>query len=47
VVVDRSKLILTSANFTETVHHRSIEMGFLSHALHLAEQVATYFEGLR
>ena len=47
VVVDRRKLFLTSANFTEAAHQRNIEMGLLSHAAYLAEQVAAYFEGLR
>jgi phosphatidylserine/phosphatidylglycerophosphate/cardiolipin synthase-like enzyme len=47
VVVDRTKLFLTSANFTEAAHQRNIEMGLLSHAAYLAEQVATYLEGLR
>jgi phosphatidylserine/phosphatidylglycerophosphate/cardiolipin synthase-like enzyme len=47
VVVDRSKLFLTSANFTEAAHQRNIEMGLLSRAAYLAEQVAVYFEGLR
>ncbi|HEV2247230.1 MAG TPA: DISARM system phospholipase D-like protein DrmC [Terriglobia bacterium] len=47
VVVDRSKLFLSSANFTEAAHQRNIEMGLLSRAAYLAEQVATYFEGLR
>jgi phosphatidylserine/phosphatidylglycerophosphate/cardiolipin synthase-like enzyme len=47
VVVDRSKLFLTSANFTEAAHQRNIEMGLLSRAAYLAEQVAAYFEGLR
>ena len=47
VVVDRVKLFLTSANFTEAAQQRNIEMGLLSHAAYLAEQVAAYFEGLR
>lgn len=47
VVVDRVQLFLTSANFTEAAHQRNIEMGLLSHAPYLAEQVAAYFEGLR
>ena len=47
VVVDRDKLFLTSANFTEAAQQRNIEMGLLSHAPYLAEQVASYFEGLR
>jgi hypothetical protein len=47
VVVDRAKLFLTSANFTEAAQQRNIEMGLLSQAAYLAEQVAVYFEGLR
>lgn len=47
VVVDRVKLFLTSANFTEAAQQRNIEMGLLSRAVYLAEQVAAYFEGLR
>jgi len=47
VVVDRATLFLTSANFTEAAHQRNIEMGLLSRAAYLAEQVAAYFEGLR
>lgn len=47
VVVDRVKLFLTSANFTEAAQQRNVEMGLLSHAAYLAEQVAAYFEGLR
>ena len=46
-MVDRSKLFLTYAKFTEAAHQRNIEMGLLSHAIYLAEQVAAYFEGLR
>ncbi len=47
VVVDRKQLLLTSANFTEAAHQRNIEMGLLSKASYLAEQVAGYFEALR
>lgn len=47
VVVDRAKLFLSSANFTEAAQQRNIEMGLLSHAPYLAEQVTAYFEGLR
>jgi len=47
VVVDRTKLFLTSANFTEAAQQRNIEMGLLSNASYLAEQFASYFEGLR
>lgn len=47
VVVDRKQLLLTSANFTEAAHQRNIEMGLLTQATYLAEQVAGYFEALR
>lgn len=47
IVVDRTKLFSTSANFTEAAQQRNIEMGLLSQAAYLAEQVAAYFEGLR
>jgi phosphatidylserine/phosphatidylglycerophosphate/cardiolipin synthase-like enzyme len=47
VVVDRCKLFLTSANFTEAAQQRNVEMGLLSQVSYLAEQVAAYFEGLR
>lgn len=47
VVIDRAKLLLTSANFTEAAHQRNIEMGILSQTTYLVEQVASYFEGLR
>ena len=47
VVVDRAKLFLTSANFTEAAQQRNIEMGLLSRAVYLAEQVCAYYEGLR
>lgn len=47
VVVDRSKLFLTSANFTDAAQQRNIEMGLLCQVTYLAEQVAAYFEGLR
>ena len=40
-------IILSSANFTEAAQQRNIEMGLLSRAAYLAEQVAAYFEGLR
>ena len=47
VVVERVKLFLSSANFTEAAHQRNIEMGLLTKVPYLAEHVATYFEGLR
>ena len=47
VVVDRKKLFLTSANFTEAAHQKNIEMGLLCAVPYLAERVASYLEGLR
>ena len=47
VVVDRRKLFLTSANFTEAAHQKNIEMGLLCAVPYLAERVCSYFEGLR
>lgn len=47
VVVDRTSLFLTSANFTEAAHQRNIELGLLTRLPYLAELVACYLEGLR
>lgn len=47
VAIDRRKLFVTSANFTEAAHQRNIELGVLCSAPHLAERVCRYFEGLR
>ncbi len=47
VVVDRRKLFVTSANFTEAAHQKNIEVGMLCTLPHLAERVCGYFEGLR
>ncbi len=47
VVVDRRKLFVTSANFTEAAQQRNIELGVLCALPHLAERVCAYFEGLR
>jgi len=47
VVIDRRKLFLTSANFTEAAQNRNIELGVLCSSPHLAERVCRYFEGLR
>jgi hypothetical protein len=47
VVVDRRRLFLTSANFTEAAHQKNIELGVLCSVPYLAEQVCAYFEGLR
>jgi phosphatidylserine/phosphatidylglycerophosphate/cardiolipin synthase-like enzyme len=47
VVVDRRKLFLTSANFTEAAHQKNIELGLLCAVPYVAERVCSYFEGLR
>ncbi len=47
VVVDRKKLLLTSANFTEAAQLKNVEMGLLCSMPHLAERVCAYLEGLR
>lgn len=47
VVVDKSKLFLTSANFTEAAQQRNIEMGVFIRTPYIAEQIVSYFEGLR
>lgn len=47
VVVDRRKVLLTSANFTEAAQQRNIELGVVCAAPYLAERVCSYFEGLR
>jgi len=47
VVVDRRKILLTSANFTEAAHQKNIELGVLCSVPYLAERVCSYFEALR
>ena len=47
VVIDRRKLLVTSANFTEAAQQRNIEIGVLCSLPYLAERVCTYLEGLR
>jgi phosphatidylserine/phosphatidylglycerophosphate/cardiolipin synthase-like enzyme len=47
VAIDRRKLFLTSANFTEAAHQKNIELGVLCAVPYLAERVCAYFEGLR
>jgi hypothetical protein len=47
VVIDRKKLFLTSANFTESAHEKNIELGLLCAVPYLAERVCAYFEALR
>lgn len=47
VVIDRRKLLITSANFTEAAQQRNVEMGVLCSLPFLAERVCSYLEGLR
>lgn len=47
VVIDRRKLLLTSANFTEAAQQKNVELGVLCSLPHLAERICSYFEGLR
>lgn len=47
VVIDRKKLLLTSANFTEAAQQKNIELGVLCALPHLAERICGYFEALR
>ncbi len=47
VVIDRRKILLTSANFTEAAHQKNIELGVLCSLPYLAERVCSYFEALR
>lgn len=47
IVIDRRKILITSANFTEAAQGRNIELGLLCSIPYLAERVCSYFEGLR
>ena len=47
VSIDRRKLLITSANFTEAAQQKNIELGVLCSLPYLAERVCSYFEGLR
>jgi phosphatidylserine/phosphatidylglycerophosphate/cardiolipin synthase-like enzyme len=47
IIVDRLKLLITSANFTEAAQRRNIEAGIVLHAHSIAKQMADYLEGLR
>lgn len=47
VAIDRRKLLITSANFTEAAQQKNIELGVLCSLPYLAERVCGYFEGLR
>lgn len=47
IVVDRKKLLITSANFTEAAQRRNIEAGILLAHPARANQLTNYLEGLR
>lgn len=47
VIIDRKKLLITSANFTEAAQRRNIEAGVILTAPIKAQQLAAYFEHLR
>jgi phosphatidylserine/phosphatidylglycerophosphate/cardiolipin synthase-like enzyme len=47
VSIDRRKVLITSANFTEAAQQKNIELGVLCSLPHLATQVCSYLEGLR
>ena len=47
VSIDRRRLLITSANFTEAAQQKNIELGVLCSLPYLAERVCSYFEGLR
>lgn len=47
IVTDRTRALITSANFTEAAQRRNIEAGVLVSDAGVAEQLACYFEALR
>lgn len=47
IIIDRKKVLITSANFTEAAQHRNIEAGVILAAPARAQQLATYFDQLR
>lgn len=47
VAIDRRKILITSANFTEAAQQRNVELGVLCSLPYLAERVCNYFAGLR
>ena len=47
IIIDRRKVLITSANFTEAAQHRNIEAGLLLTAPSKAQQLAAYFDQLR
>lgn len=46
VVVDREKVFVSSANFTEAAQLRNIEIGVLIESRAMANQITTFFTGL-
>lgn len=47
IIIDRKKVLITSANFTEAAQHRNIEAGVILTAASKAQQLAAYFDQLR
>lgn len=47
IAVDREKVLVTSANFTEAAQQRNIEAGILLRSPERAVQLVTYFEAMR
>ncbi len=47
IVVDRSRALITSANFTEAAQRRNIEAGIFVADTAIADRLASYFEALR
>lgn len=47
VAVDREKILVTSANFTEAAQQRNVEAGILLRSPGRAAQLVTYFEAMR
>lgn len=46
IVIDRSDLFVSSANFTEAAQERNLEIGVLIHSSTLADRVAAHFDAL-
>ena len=46
IVVDRQKVFVSSANFTEAAHERNLEVGLLIDSSLLAERLMNHFESL-
>ena len=47
IAIDRTKLLITSANFTEAAQRRNIEVGVIVQSPDRASQLIEYFAGLR